>query len=98
MTEVDCFCVALKIIFCHIRNIVYFCSRKRGEIRLPKESAFSPYSDCVNLNNLHIICEVRNMEFGNAPLDCIFIYYSCGAIQNTFIFTSQGSSGPHTER
>ena len=40
-------------------KMLYFCSCKRGEIRLPKESAFSPYSDCVNLNNLRI-CKTRN--------------------------------------
>ncbi len=34
-----------------------FANRKEG---LSKESAFSPYSDRVNLDNLRSICDVRN--------------------------------------
>ena len=46
--------------FCRVKIYLYFCTRKRGEIRLPKESAFSPYSDRVNLDNLHINYDARN--------------------------------------
>ena len=48
-----------QIFFASIRKscIFAFANRKEG---LSKESAFSPYSDRVNLDNLRSICKVRN--------------------------------------
>ena len=41
---------------------------------MPKESAFSPYSDRVNLDNLRIICKVRNKGVTRCSIG-LYVYY-----------------------
>lgn len=76
---------------------LYLCNADRKE-RFVRESAFSPYSDCVNLDNLHITVKLGIEESRDASLGCMATYILSGAIQSTFIFTSQGSLGPYTGR
>ena len=40
----------------------------------PKESAFSPYSNCVSLDNLHCNCRIRNKGITRCSIDCIYQY------------------------
>ena len=56
--------------FLHVKNCSYFCSRKRGEIRLPKESAFSLYSANGELGHFTYMMQ----EFGEN--DCLRDVYS----------------------
>jgi len=67
-------------------------NRKYG---LPKESAFSPYSDCVNLNNLHIICEVWNIGVTRCSIG-LYVYYILSLWSNSehLYFYFAGKSRP----
>lgn len=58
----------------------------------PKESAFPPYSDRVNLDHLRINREIRNTGVTRCSHGSYYTLDTsiCGAIQSTFIFISRG--------